>query len=243
MRFAASAILCLAVLLIGRAASFAEPPARQFEYDASKPFDAICEQLEPRNDAVVHGCRFAGPSGGLLRFILVNPKIVNPPFAGVIFQHGGGQSITNYLSEALILAQAGVVSILADAPARSDGKKSEINAMKLQEAADFQAEIVISERRLLDFLLQQPGVDPKRIAYVGHSYGGIAGGAASRRVAIPPMPNLSSGSNQTRLAPSAVTNLNATGHSCSFHVLVHLGRFVVTSKLFPLPGSRHNSVL
>jgi pimeloyl-ACP methyl ester carboxylesterase len=35
---------------------------------------------------------------------------------------------------------------------------------------------VIIERRVLDWLLQQPGVDPNKIAYVGHSYGGIAGG-------------------------------------------------------------------
>ena len=48
--------------------------------------------------------------------------------------------------------------------------------MKLEEARDFRAETVIIERRVLDLLLQQPGVDPKRIAYIGHSYGGIAGG-------------------------------------------------------------------
>jgi len=45
-----------------------------------------------------------------LSFILVNPKTAKPPFAGVIFQHGGGKSMWNYLSEALILAQLGVVS-------------------------------------------------------------------------------------------------------------------------------------
>jgi pimeloyl-ACP methyl ester carboxylesterase len=48
--------------------------------------------------------------------------------------------------------------------------------MKLEAAGDFQAEIEITERRVLDWLLQQPGIDPKRIACVGHSYGGIAGG-------------------------------------------------------------------
>jgi dipeptidyl aminopeptidase/acylaminoacyl peptidase len=100
-----------------------------------------------------------------------------PPYPGVIFQHGGGQSMTNYLSEALILARAGVVSIIPDAPARGEGNNSELNTMKLEAARDFQAEIAITERRVLDLLLQQPGIDPKRIAYVGHSYGGIAGGA------------------------------------------------------------------
>jgi dipeptidyl aminopeptidase/acylaminoacyl peptidase len=84
--------------------------------------------------------------------------------------------MTNYLSEAIILARVSVVSMLVDAPARGEGKNSEINTMKLEAARDFQAEIVITERRALDWMLQQPGVDPKRIAYVGHSYGGIAGG-------------------------------------------------------------------
>jgi len=150
--------------------------AAQFEYDSKQPFDTVCEQLTPRRDADVYGCHFTGPRGGTLSFILVNPKTAKPPFAGVIFQHGGGKSMWDYLSDALILAQLGVVSVVPDAPARGQGKKSEINTMKLREAEDFQAEIVITEQRVLDFLLQQPGVDSKRIGYVGHSYGGIAGG-------------------------------------------------------------------
>ncbi|MGA2740278.1 MAG: alpha/beta fold hydrolase, partial [Bryobacteraceae bacterium] len=151
----------------------------QFEYDAKQPFDTNCEPIATRTDADVQGCGFTGPRGGRVNFILVKPakgKPAKPPFPGVIFQHGGGQSMTNYLSEALILARAGVISIIPDAPARGEGKNSEINTVKLEAARDFQAEIVITERRVLDWLLQQPGIDAKRIAYVGHSYGGIAGG-------------------------------------------------------------------
>jgi len=65
--------------------------------------------------------------------------------------------MTNYLSEAYILARAGVISIIPDAPARGDGKNSELNTMKLEAARDHIAEMVMTERRVLDLLLQQPG--------------------------------------------------------------------------------------
>jgi len=147
----------------------------QFDYDAKQPFDATCEPLSKRSDAELLGCGFSGVRGGRVHFILVKPTVAKPPFAGVIFQHGGGQSMTNYLSEALILARAGVISIIPDAPARGEGKNTELHTMKLEAARDFQAEVVITERRVLDWLLQQPGIDAKRMAYVGHSYGGVAG--------------------------------------------------------------------
>src|SRR5579864_3315228 len=87
----------------------------QFDYDHTQPFDTTCKPL-PRADAEVRGCGFTGPRGGRVNFIQVSPKGLKPPFAGAIFQHGGGQSMTNYLSEALILAHVGVVSMLVDAP-------------------------------------------------------------------------------------------------------------------------------
>src|ERR1022692_4567760 len=146
------------------------------QYDAKQPFDTTCEPIASRTDAEIQGCGFTGPRGGRVNFILVKPRRAKPPYPGVIFQHGGGQSMTNYLSEALILARAGVISIIPGAPARGEGKNSELNTMKLEAARDFQAEIAITERRVQDLLLQRPGIDQKRIAYVGHSYGGIAGG-------------------------------------------------------------------
>ncbi len=164
------------VILTALVAAAQLPLAAQFDYDAKQPIDATCEPAGTRTDAQVRGCGFTGPRGGRLNFIAVRPLKGKPPYAGVIFQHGGGQSMTNYLSEAFILARAGVVSVIPDAPARGEGKNSEINTMKLEAVRDYQAEIVVTERRVLDWLLQQPGVDPKRIAYIGHSYGAIAGG-------------------------------------------------------------------
>lgn len=146
--------------------------AQSFEYDARQPFNMSCENLSHRADAELHGCGFTGPRGGKVNLVYVRPKAARPPYAAVIFQHGGGQSMTNYLSEALILARAGVVSVIPDAPPRRDPPPSEDDKLGPSE---FQSEVVVTERRLLDWLLQQPGVDAKRVAYVGHSYGGVAG--------------------------------------------------------------------
>ena len=88
--------------------------AQLFNYDPMQPFDTTCKTLHSPTDVEIKGCGFSGPRGGRLSFILVTPKSVKPPFAGVLFQHGGGQSMTNYLSEALILARVGVVSMIAD---------------------------------------------------------------------------------------------------------------------------------
>ncbi len=147
----------------------------QFDYDRAQPFDHSMERLASKPHAELFGGSFPGPRGGRINYVLVVPNKGKPPYAGVIFQHGGGQSMSNYISEAIVLARAGAVSIIPDAPARGEGKNSDIRAMKLEASRDYWAEIVISQRRVLDFLLTRRDVDPRRIGYAGHSYGGIAG--------------------------------------------------------------------
>ncbi|MCX6585658.1 MAG: hypothetical protein NTX13_03630 [Acidobacteria bacterium] len=147
-----------------------------FEYDRLRIPKLEGQDIAQRSDAFVRGCAFAGPRGGQVNLVLVTPRKAKIPYAAVLFQHGGGQSMTNYFSEALVLARAGVVSMLTDAPARGDGVISEINQTKLDDSQRFQADVVVSLRMALDHLLQQKGVAPDRIGFVGHSYGAVAGG-------------------------------------------------------------------
>jgi dienelactone hydrolase len=58
--------------------------------------------------------------------------------------------------------------------------------LKRTQVDDFQnsVEEVVNIRRAMDLLLSQPGVDPKRFAYVGHDFGGMYGvlaGSLDRR--------------------------------------------------------------
>lgn len=117
-------------------------------------FDARQERIAERPWARLWGGSFAAVNGERVHYVLVEPK-TSGRHPAVLFQHGGGQSMAHYLSEALILADAGVTSLLVDPPL---------------------AELVANERRAIDLLSRLASVDPARIAFVGHSYGSVAGG-------------------------------------------------------------------
>ena len=73
-----------------------------------------------------------------------------------------------FLKEAVALTPTGVVSLLIDAPQARPGFKPAPNPALI-------AQQVIDLRRGLDVLLSRSDVDPKRIAYVGHSWDAGAG--------------------------------------------------------------------
>jgi dienelactone hydrolase len=78
-------------------------------------------------------------------------------------------SKTEFLTEAIALAPTGVVSILIDTPYVRPGFKKDPDPFSSQDP-DVVAQQVIDLRRALDLLLSRDDVDPKRIAYVGHSF-------------------------------------------------------------------------
>ncbi len=151
-----------------------------FSYDGSTPFDIKVTSQEVQAGATVQDLtyqaadpQFTSITGGRIAAYLVKPA-GNGPFAGVLFLHGLGSGWGNrkeFLDEAVSLASQGVVSLLPTGLfpwVVSFTGNAEVDQMNVIKQ-------VIELRRSVDFLLTQPGVDPQRIAFVGHDYGAMHG--------------------------------------------------------------------
>ncbi len=145
-----------------------------FKYDASAAFDLKEESVKNQEGVTIRDINYAAATSKRGR---VNAYLVQPagkgPFAGVLFFHWYGAPNGNrsqFLDEAVSLARDGVSSLLIQGyfpwgvqPADADTDRQRV------------IDETIEVRRALDLLLSQPGVDRKRIGYVGHDYGAMYG--------------------------------------------------------------------
>lgn len=151
-------------------------------YDARWPLDVRVVGTERRGGVTVQDVTFASVAGGApTQAYLVRPDSAAGPLAAVLFVHWFAppeptSNRTQYLDEARELARRGVVSLLVSTfwsdPARYRARRWE---------SDFDNSVAQARelRRALDVLEAQPGVDPRRIAYVGHDYGAMFGAAVA----------------------------------------------------------------
>jgi dienelactone hydrolase len=85
---------------------------------------------------------------------------------------------TEFLDEAVVLAHSGVISLLPDHVIVHPGFVEDSTPLNEQQIA-LEVQQDVNLRRGADLLLARPDVDPKRLAYVGHSCDGSAGGFLS----------------------------------------------------------------
>jgi dienelactone hydrolase len=155
---------------------------RHFGYDQTTPLDIAESAVEHRGDISIHDISYASPKGGRVPAHLVIPG-GKGPFAAVIWGHWymKGSDFRNrkeFLDEAVVLARAGVVSLLPDGPIARPGHVENNNPMNDQGPAEL-VQSIVDMRRGADLLLARSDVDSKRLAYVGHSYSARVGGILS----------------------------------------------------------------
>lgn len=151
---------------------------RHFDYDQKAPLGIQEVGVEHRGKVVIHDISYLSPKGGRVPAYLVVPD-GKGPFAAVIWGHWymPGSAFLNrkeFLEEAVALAPAGVVSLLPDGPIARAGHKEDNSDLSEQEITD-RVQAIVDMRRGADLLLARSDVDPKRLAYVGHSYNAEVG--------------------------------------------------------------------
>lgn len=156
--------------------AYVQTLAREFAYDASAPLDVREAGREERAGGVsVVDLTYASPKGGRVPAYLVVPA-GRGPFPAVLYGHWmmDGSPMKHrgeFLEEALVLARAGAVSLLIDAPFVRPGFVAEKDEMRqAEQGSEVSRQQVIDFRRGLDLLAERGLLDAGRVAYVGHSY-------------------------------------------------------------------------
>jgi dienelactone hydrolase len=180
-------LLRLPVALILMAAVWAAT-GPEFGYDRSVPIQ-LRDTSPPalRGVASVRDVSFKSAGKGRTGAYLVSPRAPGK-HAAILYVHwyepeSPDSDRTQFLEEAVALAGRGAVSLLVETM-----WSDRTWFTKRTRDGDFARSVnqVKELRRALDVLLAQPGVDLRRVAYIGHDFGamyGILTGAADRRPA------------------------------------------------------------
>jgi len=155
---------------------------RHYDYDKNAPLDLKIVGTEKRGQVTVFDITYASPKGGVVPAYLVVPE-GKGPFAGVIWGHwywtnSEMRNRKQFLAEAVALARSGVVSLMTDGPVARPGYTRSTDPLDGQNVREL-VQQVIDMRRGVDLLLARKDVDPKRLAFVGHSYNASVGAILS----------------------------------------------------------------
>jgi cephalosporin-C deacetylase-like acetyl esterase len=146
---------------------------QHFNYDRGAALDPKEVSVQSRDDAAINDITYESSPGRRVPAYLVLPK-GGGKFAAILWghwlmSHSPSANRSEFLDEAIALANAGVISLLIDAPQARPGFVAERKSFGPQPS-DLVAEQVVDLRRGVDLLLSRSDVDPKRIGYVGHSW-------------------------------------------------------------------------
>jgi beta-lactamase class A len=143
-----------------------------FDYDSKAPLDVHDKVIEEFDGGTLHDITYTSPKDGPVAAYLVVPK-GKGPFAAILFGHWGNGTRAEFIPEAKLYAKAGAISLIPDYPwdRPQPWRKTPSHYDKPELDCEIEIQAILEFRRGIDLLLARPDVDPKRLAYIGHSYG------------------------------------------------------------------------
>ena len=158
-----------------------------FAYDATKPLNLTIGKPEtPATGVTVFEISYDSPKGGRVPGYLVMPS-GKGPFAAIVYMHWGQGNKGEFLSEAVDMAQRGVIGLMIDAPYLRPDVPPPAKGKEAEFERDSYIQMVVDLRRAVDLLISRKDVDTDRIGYVGHSLGATWGAplaAAEKRIKV-----------------------------------------------------------
>jgi hypothetical protein len=187
---------CACVVLLLATAAFAQESYNEllhhWDYDKGAPLNIKQAGIEERDGVAIYDISFSspvgerstavGPNGGTVTAFLIVPP-GQGPFPAVIYGHwcmpgSEKENRKEFLDEAIVLAHSGVISLLPDHVIVHPSFVEDSTPLNQQQVA-VEVQQDVNLRRGADLLLGRKDVDPRRLAYVGHSCDGSAGGFLS----------------------------------------------------------------
>jgi dienelactone hydrolase len=157
--------------------------ANHFNYNVRAPLNIQERDVEKRGKVLIIDLEYSGADDDHVPAWLVVPQ-GDGPFPGIVWGHwmmdkSPKRNRDEFLDEAVVLAESGVMSVLIDAPMVRPGYTEESPQKEplrwAEQFSDTERQYVIDLRRAVDLLLSRRGIDKNRIGYVGHSYSAHAG--------------------------------------------------------------------
>jgi dienelactone hydrolase len=169
MRLAALALVLAAACSAATASATSSPGL--FDYDVSAPLKVRDKgSVNPKSYPIrVHDISFQGPKDRVTGYLVIPPVKGRKP--AVIFMHGSGGNRTQFLAPAGWIASRGVIGLTLDSPETRSSEPIKAGVPGLHQQRDLTVRAIVELRRAVDLLSRRKDVDPKRIAYVGWSYG------------------------------------------------------------------------
>ena len=155
-----------------------KPDVKLFAYNRSLAFDLKEESVKEHDGVTIRDVNYAAyaPRHGRIKAYLIKPA-GKGPFPSVLFFHWLGNvksDRTEFLDEAVALGKEGMASLLIQGyfPWLEEPTEGQADRQQIIDQT-------IEVRRAVDLLLAQPGVDRRRMGFVGHDYGAMFGSITS----------------------------------------------------------------